>query len=66
MPNVENPKLEDVKGINRILNGKKTKYRIVVVFFKKGPKRKRGREKRDGDAVSRNGDFLVREYQASL
>ena len=66
MPNVENPKLEDVDGINRILNGKKTKYQIVVVFFKKGPKRKRGREKRDGDAVAKNGDFLVREYQASL
>ena len=45
VPNVENPKLEDVDGINRILNGKKTKYRIVVVFFRKGPKRKRGRER---------------------
>ena len=48
------------------LMGKKTKYQIVVVFFKKGPKRKRGREKRDGDAISKNGDFLVREYQAYL
>ena len=66
MSNVENPKLEDVDGINRSLNGKKTKYRIVVVFFKKGPKRKLGREKRDGDAVAKNGDFLVRGYQASL
>ena len=66
VPNVENPKFEDVDRINRILDGKKTKYRIVVVFFKTGPKRKRGGEKRDGDAVAKNGDFLVREYQASL
>ena len=66
MPNVESPKLEDVDGINRILNGKKTKYRIVVVFLKKGPKRKRGGEERDGDAVAKNGDFLVRKYRTSL
>ena len=66
MPNIENPKLKDVDGINRILNRKKTKYRIVVIFLKKGPKRKRGRETRDGDAVAKNGDFLVRKYQASL
>ena len=49
----KNPKLEDVDGINRILNGKKTKYRIVVFFFKKGPKRKRGGEEKEGDAVAK-------------
>ena len=48
MPNVENPKFEDVDGINRILNRKKTKYQIEVVFFKKGPKAKMW-EKGKGD-----------------
>ena len=47
MPNVENLKLEDVDGINKILNGKKTKYQIVVVFFKKGPKAKTWGKKGD-------------------
>ena len=64
MPNVKNSKLEDVDGINRILNGKKTKYKIVVVFFKKGPKG--NVQEKMGDAVAKNGDFLVREHQVSL
>ena len=57
MPNIENPKLENVDEINRILNGKKTKYKIEVVFFKKGPKAKMCERKKRELTVSRKWSF---------
>ena len=65
MPNVENPKLEDVDGINRILKGKKTKYQTVVVFFKKGTKAKMW-ERKKGTYSEPKMEFLVRERERLL
>ena len=67
MPNIKSGKRRTWMSFWALFKGEKTKYQIVVVLFKKGPKKGNvGEKKRGGDAVAKHGGFLERERLTSL